>query len=150
LNGVRKAMKTLIQERLLPEPKTCEWELRWRFRVSNNMVRQNGFHRSTGNTFLICFSYSVGTSNSENQHYYPKAVLCNFDSPGKANADIKKEETQRTTTEGKRWLVGEPHIPQRSCCYEAKLKSNWTQRMGKKGKFPLPATPRCRAQNIST
>jgi hypothetical protein len=24
LNGVRKAMKTLIQERLLPEPKTCE------------------------------------------------------------------------------------------------------------------------------
>jgi hypothetical protein len=75
--------------------------------------------------------YSERNSNSKNQHYYPKAVLCNFDSPGRADVDIKGK-TQRSTSVRKLWMEGKPYIPQRSCCNEAKLKSNRAQRTGRK------------------
>jgi hypothetical protein len=49
-------------------------------------------------TRFLFVPYSKRTSNSKNQHYYPKAVLCNFDSPGKPDVDIK-EKTKHSALE---------------------------------------------------
>jgi hypothetical protein len=96
--AARNTTKTVLQEKWLQDVylnrslaskncvADCTSAITWLDRMDSIVLLRTRF---------LFVPYRKRTSNSKSQHYYPKAVLCNFDSPGKPDVDIKERTKHR-------------------------------------------------------